>query len=493
VAGLTAHTIGAAAPLITAAALIPLAYAHTGPPGPFGGLGLPLAFAAVGALLVLFSIGYLGRRHRTGDRGPLYVDVARALGRPLGVAAAWLTMVAGNAGLIGLYGLIGAVLAPWAARAGLGLPWWCLAAAACVVVGMARVLVAARPAWTGPLSAALVAAQVTVLVGLDVTLLLHPAGGAPAGRPGALAVPGVLVVALVAFLGFDAAVGQTVRARHGDRTVAVATYLSLAAITGLASLSAWAIRVAAGVDATADFARVHGADTMFVLAAGPLGPALADVGRAVFALTVLTAAVRLQAALARQGYVLGRERGLPALFGRTTRSGGSPAAASCAQVGAAAAVLALAAVLRLDPVRGLYFWLSTAGAFGTLLVLVATALAVAVSAARPTVAAAVSAGGPPGPRWWHRWVAPGLALVSLSAMMTGAGPGWLHIGHLGLVPAVYAGVALLGIGWALRLRLVAPADYHGLVGAELWPVPPLRGPVGPAGCSTTTASRTPAG
>jgi len=475
-AEVTARTVAATAPLLTAAGLIPLAPAHS---GAFEGFGLPLAFVAVGAVLVLFSIGYLGLRHRSGRRGPPWADVSAELGRPAGVAVAWLWVAAGNLALFGLYGLVGAVLVPWADRAGLGLPWWSLSGAACLGVALAPVLVPARPAWIGVYSLALLAAQVSVLVGLDVALLLHPATTGPA----ASLVPGPLIVAVVAFLGFDAALGWTGRARHGDRTVAVATYLALGVVGGLAVLSAWAVQVAAGPG----FAAAHGADTVFVLAGRAVGSTAADLGRAVFGLTAITAAVRLQAGLARHSYVLGRERGLPAAFGRTTRRGGSPAGAAYAQAALAAAGLTVATVVHLDPARDVYFWASTAGAYGAVLVLAATALAVAVASARLAR-----------PGWWHRWGAPGLALLALTAMAVAGGPNWVHIGQFGVVPAAYAAVAVFGIGWAVRLRRRAPADYQGLASGELWPVPPLRlnarpGPASMRSPAPSSASPTGAG
>ena len=92
----------AVAPLVILAAVIPLTYAQT------GNTALPLAFIGLGVVLLLFGVGFVAMSRHIPNTGALYAYVAQGLGRPLGLGAAWLALVAYSALQISLYGLVGA-------------------------------------------------------------------------------------------------------------------------------------------------------------------------------------------------------------------------------------------------------------------------------------------------------------------------------------------------------------------------------------------------
>ena len=92
--------MSAAAPLTVAAGLVTTGYAVTGVQG------IPLAFVVVGAVLAVFAVGYVAMARYVANAGAFYAYVAQGLGRPLGVGAAWVALVAYNALQVGLYGAL---------------------------------------------------------------------------------------------------------------------------------------------------------------------------------------------------------------------------------------------------------------------------------------------------------------------------------------------------------------------------------------------------
>src|SRR4051812_35654601 len=122
--------MSAAAPLTVVAGVITTSYAVTGI------TGLPVAFIAVGAVLALFSVGYVTMARHMVNAGAFYAYVSRGIGRPAGVAGAWVALVAYNALQVGLYGALGAATTPLLDQwFGVHPAWWVVALVAWALVG----------------------------------------------------------------------------------------------------------------------------------------------------------------------------------------------------------------------------------------------------------------------------------------------------------------------------------------------------------------------
>ncbi len=76
------------APLTVAAGVIPTAYQVTGL------TAIPAAFVVVAVILAIFTVGYVAMSRRISNAGAFYAFIARGLGRPAGVAAAMVALVA---------------------------------------------------------------------------------------------------------------------------------------------------------------------------------------------------------------------------------------------------------------------------------------------------------------------------------------------------------------------------------------------------------------
>jgi amino acid transporter len=93
--------VAAAVPLAAIVGNLPIALAH--------GLGAatPVAFLLAGLTLLCFSVGYAAMSRRVVSTGAFYTYVAKGLGKPSGVAAAFTVMAAYVSYIIGLAAFFG--------------------------------------------------------------------------------------------------------------------------------------------------------------------------------------------------------------------------------------------------------------------------------------------------------------------------------------------------------------------------------------------------
>ncbi|MFJ6197749.1 APC family permease [Micromonospora sp. NPDC092111] len=454
--------LSAAAPLTVVAGVVTTGYAVTGI------TGMPLAFLAVGAVLALFSVGYVAMARRVENAGAFYAYVSRGLGRPAGVGAAWVALVAYNALQVGLYGAIGAAASPVLGTLFGVAPHWAVVAlvawALVAFLGLLRVDV------NGLVLAVLLIAEIVLILVFDLGQLSHPDGGSvsfSALAPSNLLVPGagaLLVLAMTGFVGFESSVVFSEESKDPKRTVPMATYLSVAIIAGLYALSSWSMTVATGPDKVAEQAGEQSVELIFNLAAAHLGDTAVTIGQALFMTSVLAAMISFHNTTARYAFALGRERVLPAAFGKTSPRSGAPRVASLAQSLLGLAVIVLYAVNGWDPVVQLFYYAGTGGGFGVLLLIATTSVAVIMYFAKSDT----------GETLWRRALAPALAAVALATIVVVAVANFATL--LGVppdsplrwvIPAVYPVAALLGLIWGLVLRTSRPDVYARIgLGAE---------------------------
>jgi amino acid transporter len=445
--------LAAAAPITVVVFGVPAAYAR-------GSSSLvPPAFLLIGLVMVLFGAGYSAMVRRSPTAGALYAFVTRGLGRPVGVGAAWLTVLSYTAIQAGLYGATGLAAAPLLTSwLGVTAEWWVVAAGCWLLVtlcGLLRVDVAAG------LLVPVVLAEAALIAGFGAAGLLAPARG---GFTWATLLPAdpatidrsalglLLVLAAFAFIGFETTAvyaGETVRPR---RSIARATVLAVVPLALLHAASAWATSVAAGPELIAARSAGRGSELVFDLAAARLAPWAVTLGRVLLLVGLLAAMISLHHTVTRYGVALAGERVLP---GRLAR----PAVASLTQSLVVAAALGGVHAAGWDPVTQTFRWLTTAGALGILLVLVAAALATLLFLNRV----------PGGESVWRRLVAPAAATVLLGVLAYLAFarlPDLFDVpaGHpLGYaVPGAFAAAVLLGVSYGYAVKAVSPITYAGI-------------------------------
>jgi amino acid transporter len=450
--------LSAIAPLTVVAGVVTTMYAVTG----LSAIGA--AFIAVAIVLAVFAVGYVAMARHITNAGAMYAFVSRGLGRPFGVGAALVAAVAYNALQVGLYGMFGPTLSGYLAeKTGLDLSWWVWSLAAWLVVGILGLL---RIDLNGRVLAVLLSCEVAVLLVLALAGLGDPASGVPLtslspgglfGHPG---VGALLVIALLGYTGFEAAAVFSEEARDARRTVPMATYLSLALIGAVYTLSSWAMSVHYGDDQVAAVAGQQGPGMLFAMSTSTL----AEIATVLFMTSLFAAALSFHNAVVRYMFALGREHVLPGALGSTERRSGAPRVASLTQTMIGLAVIVVYAVAGWDPMVRLFFWLGTTGAFGVLCLLAASSIAVIRFFARD----------PRGESLWRRLIAPALATLALLAMvwagvanystLLGVAPGSTEAWAL---PAAFAVAAVVGILYGLWLRSARPGVYQGIgLGAD---------------------------
>ncbi len=450
--------MSAAAPLTVVAGVVTTGYAATQV------IGIPFGFVTIAVILGIFSVGYVAMSRHITNAGAFYTYVANGLGRPLGVGAAWMALLAYNGLQVGLYGIIGAATRPLLEQwFGVTMQWWLIALIAWALVAILGVL---RVDINGKVLALLLCAEIVITLVYDVFFLAKPAGGAVTFDtllPGNLfvgqAAGAVLVLTFLGFTGFESAVVFSEESKNPRRTIALATYLSIAIIGLIYTLSAWAMSVATGPENIVAVAGENGPDTIFGLAADRLPVAFVDIGNTLFATSVLAAMISFHNTVARYTFALGRERVFPTLFSTTGRRSGAPVAGSVIQSILGLVVIVAYAATQLDPVTQLFFLLGTAGGFGILTLIALTSIAVFAFFLRQ----------PSGENVFRRTIAPIVSTIVLAGVVYFAVDGFHNL--LGvpetdplrwIIPAAYPAVAVLGVLWALILRASKPDVYRAI-------------------------------
>src|SRR5277367_4082591 len=115
--------VAAAAPLAAMVGNLPLALARG------NGAGLPGAFLLATLTLVCFAVGYAQMSRRVVNTGAFYTYVAMGLGKPVGVGAAFIALVAYVSMTIGMAGAVGYFISLIAQALGFAVSWIPFAAA----------------------------------------------------------------------------------------------------------------------------------------------------------------------------------------------------------------------------------------------------------------------------------------------------------------------------------------------------------------------------
>ena len=446
-------TLSAVAPLTVCAGVFPTAYAVTGL------TSIPAATIVVAVILGVFSVGYVAMARHIVNAGAFYSFVARGLGRPAGVGAAFVAVAAYNGLQVALYGAFGATSSQYLGdQLGLHVPWWVCALAAWAVTALFGNLAIDL---NGRLLAVLLVLELGTITAITVNGLMHPTDGPVATGPllpSGLAVAGsgaLLVIAVLGFTGFEQSAVFSEEARDPRRTVNIATFASVAIIVTIYAGASWAMTVHYGVDGVAAAAAAAGPLSFFRLG----GATIASIAQVLFITSLFAAMLSFHNAVSRYMFALGRERVLPAGMGHVNPRTSAPQVASVVQSVLGLVVIVGYAVAGLDPMVNLFFWIGTAGGYGVLILLCGTSTAVIGFFLRESNDAG----------YWAALMAPGIALVALLALLWRASVDYGAI--LGVTPDsdaawafpfAYLLVALAGITWGVIIRQTRPFVYRSI-------------------------------
>ncbi|GAA3588999.1 APC family permease [Klugiella xanthotipulae] len=435
-------------------------------------LGVPVSFALLALSLGIFAVGYTTMSRFVRNAGAFYAYIAQGLGRPLGVGASLVALVAYNAMQIGIYGMFGFQVSNLISeKVGVDIPWWIPVLASIAVVGLMGVN---RVDLSAKVLAVLVALEFIAVIVFDVAAFGAPAEGVvsvQALNPAELFVPGIGAVfafGIAAFMGFESAAIYSEEAKDPQRTVPRATFLAVIIIGVFYTISSWAMTLAVGpgriVDPSGITAEEAGPPLFFTFVFERLGPVWVDLMSVLFITSIFAALVSFHNAVARYFFSLGREGVVPLHLARVRRVSRAPWAGSVAQTVIAIVVIIGFAIAGTGseygpayPVVTLFSWLTNTGALGLVLLMVCISLAVIGFFWRDAR----------GVGRWARMIAPTLSFVLLLVVCVLVVFNFnVLLGQAETTAAtfIFPAIAVLpgavGVVWGLRMRAKRPEIYR---------------------------------
>lgn len=434
--------------------------------------GVPFGYIVLAVALGIFAIGYAAMSRFITNAGAFYSYVAQGAGRPTGIGASVLALIAYNAMQIGIWGMFGFQVSSFIQeKTGWASPWWLWVFAGIVIVGIMGVN---RVDLSAKVLGVLVALEFVVVIVFDIVSFVHPAEAVTAAplTPSALFVPGVgaaLAFGIAAFMGFESAAIYGEESKDPKRTIPRATFLAVCVIGVFYAFSSWALTIAVGPSKienpkgiTPDEA---GPPLFFDVVAQHLGVFWVDIMSVLFITSLFAALVSFHNAVSRYSFSLGREGVLPAWLGTVRVRSGAPWAGSIAQSVIAVVVVIGFALGELGwnpasgpfPVLTLFTWLTNLGAFGLVLLMVLVSIAVIGYFRRDRRDVGVGS----------RFVAPVVSVIALGAVWVLILANWnVMLGQEGstpttfLLPAILLVPSVAAVFWGLWLRKAKPQVYR---------------------------------
>jgi amino acid transporter len=453
--GIVFMVVAAAAPLTVIGGNMPLAM------GLGNGAGAPMGFVIAALVLLVFSIGFVTMTPHVPEAGAFFSYVTVGLGERMGKGIAVVALIAYTAIQVGIYGYIGWAISDTVAHYnGPGIPWPLYAFAVLAIVavlGYRHIELSAKV-----LGVAL-ALEIGIVVVLDVAMIAKPS---PAGVTFASFDPTVftqgtigiaILFALTGFIGFEATAVFRDEARDPERTIPRATYAAVLLIGAFYAITVWAFVVAIGPDQVSAVAQqtLDGEGNMLLDTTGDM---LGSVGRDIVNVLLLTSlfacVLSFHNVIARYQFVLAGKGLLPARLAKVHDDHDAPSFSSVVQTVTAAVIVAVLAILGIDPLVGVFGSMAGIATVGMVMLMLTTSIAVLAFFVRNREQASS--------RLWTTRIAPALAVLGLLGSL------WLVLSNFTLVTG----------GSATLSTVLAAIPFIGLiVGFLAWrPSRSLRAP-----------------
>ncbi|UKA60511.1 APC family permease [Arthrobacter sp. FW306-2-2C-D06B] len=419
------------------------------------GIGAALTILVTGAVLALFSVGYLQLVRAVKNPGAFYAYITAGLGREFGLAAGMLALVTYFFGVVAVSAFAGAQVAHY-----LGIfPWWVWAVIATL---LCVVLVSRGIDFSARLLGVYVAVELIVVLVFIVIALIN---GGPNGlttepftwqaftSSGSIAVGALFAISM--FLGFEATTIFREEVRDPERTIPRATYLVVVLIAVLYAAAAWATIVMFGVDNVVQQLTSDLSGSFATGLAMHTSPVVGEVATLLLLGSALASLLALCNVAIRYAYSLGADGIFPRSLGTPHARIGSPHRAAAA-LGVVATVLLLVLAPFGFSADDIYVWFAGGLALGILTTMFLVNVAVLTYFLRRR--------GGEGWSWPKMVVLPAVSLVTLGVLLFMASTQFsLFVGDNSAVVLVMQGtlyVAIVGgLLYALYLRKAKPDTY----------------------------------
>ncbi|GAA4165352.1 APC family permease [Gryllotalpicola daejeonensis] len=374
------------------------------------GIGAPTMFLIGGVILLFFAVGLSTMSNYVPRPGAFFTYVGYGLGRPLGLAAAWLAMLTYTTVQIAVYGYVGAVLSGYVASlSGPTLPWWLYSLAVVAIVGL---LGYRHIELSGKVLGVFLVCEI------GVVLVLAGAVIATGGADGLSAAPFLptnvlsgapalaLMFALAGFIGFESTAIYRDEAKDPQKTIPRATYVALIVIAVFYTFASWALVM--GIGPSHLMAELAKDPSAFIgtVTARYLGPVGGWVVNTLMITSMFACVLSFHNVITRYQHSMSNASVLPTAIGRVHRTHRSPHVSSIVQTITAAVLTIAFALFQLDPVLQVFTWFSGISTFAIVVLMGLTCLAVITYFAAKKISAGV----------WKTWIAPIIGLLGLAAV-----------------------------------------------------------------------------
>ena len=440
------------------------------------GLGSPAAFLVATVILLVFSVGYAAMSAKVTAVGGFYSFISHGLGRELGMAMGFSAVVAYAVFEPSLAGGFAYFMNLKLSQLfGINVPWPVLALGMVVLISLLTYFDIKIS--SAVLGVALVG-EVIILILFDAGVFVHNGAGATvqvAALNPVLAFQGFaahdklaagaagigLFFAFWSWVGFEMAPNYAEESHDPKRIVPLSLYISVLALGVLYTLTCWAAQSGYGtVDNAINQAQNNSATFFFATASRLVAPWTASLMSYLILTGSFACGMAFHNTAARYLYSLGREKLLPAAFGRTHKTYKTPYISSFVQTAISFVIIALFAIFA--------GWNNpNTQAYGELYGLMALLGTIIILAAQALVSVAIVVyfrrEHPEDHHWWKTMIAPVLAFVAQiyviylcisNLAFVGGGFGFAN-----LIPWIDLGVAVLGILFALYLKKNDPIKF----------------------------------
>lgn len=455
--------VAAAAPLTVIGGGFPLA-ALLG-----NGAGAPAMFALGGAILLLFSVGLATMSRFVSKPGAFFTYVGYGLGRPAGLAAAWIAILTYVTVQLCVYGFIGLLLDGWIAdKVGLDLPWWAWSLALVAIVG---ILGYRHIELSSKVLGVLLLAEVGIVVLLSAVILVQ--GGAEGISADSFAPDTVtsgtpalaLMFCMAGFIGFEATAIFRDEAKEPEKTIPKATYGAVLLIAVFYTFCSWAIVQGWGSGFAEEVAT--GLDGFIVTTSDRyLGSLGAEVTSILLITSVFACILSFHNVITRYLHSMSNAGLVPSHLGGVHETHDSPHVSSLTTSIVGFVAVTMFALFQLDPYLEVFTWFSGIATVAIVVLMALTCLAVVVYFLRNKVPATV----------WHTTIAPVIGLAGLVfvtyilfsnfSMLLGDvdDAGVPHVGGLTITFLVaMAAFPVFGLAQALWMHTSRPAAYADVI------------------------------
>lgn len=372
------------------------------------GAGFPTLYAISAVILLLFAVGLAAMTRHVPRPGAFFTYIGYGLGRPSGLAAAWTAMLTYTTIQVSVYGYIGYLLEiTVVSLGGPDLAWWLYALA---VVGLVGILGYRHIDLSSKVLGVLLVAEVAIVLALVAAVVFN---GGPEGLSAApfepanvlSGSPGVgLMFAIAAFIGFEATAIFRDEARDPDRTIPRATYGAVIGIGVFYTLASWGLVMAWGPNGVLAAAAEDPGTLMLRTVAIYLGTVGEIIVNVLLLTSMFACVLSFHNVLTRYQHAMAGAGVLPDRVGGVHAKHLSPHVSSIVQTATAAVLLAIFAVLNLDPLLQVFTWFAGVATLAIAILMAATSVAVIVYFARARADRRV----------WNTIIAPALGFVGLA-------------------------------------------------------------------------------